>query len=64
MGARFASVGVVVSAAWYGWRWLSSSLSFGGAVLRVLACAFMAAGFGKVLGVLRFRAQARRSRVR
>jgi hypothetical protein len=56
MGARFAAIGLIASIGWYAWQWHSATLSFGGGALRVLACAFVSAGVGKIVGILRFRA--------
>ncbi len=54
MSARFTAVALMTSIGWYGWQWHAATLSFGGAVLGVLACAFVAAGVGKIVGILRF----------
>jgi hypothetical protein len=64
MGARFTIVALIASVAWYSWQWHSASLSLGGGLLRVLACAFVAAGVGKLVGILQFRARAGRLRVK
>ena len=59
MGARFTGVALVVLGAWYSWQWYFAMISLGGAVMRVLAGAFIAGGIGKLLGILLFRARAR-----
>jgi hypothetical protein len=59
MGARFAAMGLIASIGWYAWQLHAATLSFGGGVLRVLACAFVAAGVGKMVGILHFRASRR-----
>jgi len=57
--ARFLAVGLVLSAVWYGWQWVSYSLSFRAVVLRVGLCSFGAATIGKIVGMLVFRWRSR-----
>jgi hypothetical protein len=64
MSARFVAVALIASAAWYAWHWHSATPSIGGAVLRVLAWAFVAAGVGKILGIVQFRTRSRRPRIK
>lgn len=47
--------GLLASAVWYGWQFHAGEASLGGAIVRVLAVTFAAAGAGKVLGILRHR---------
>jgi len=55
MGAKFMLFGLLASAAWYGWQFHAGEVLLGGAVVRVLAVTFAAAGAGKVFGILRHR---------
>jgi hypothetical protein len=56
MSARFAAIALIASVGWYAWQWHAATLSFGGAALRVLACALVSASVGKIIGILRARA--------
>jgi hypothetical protein len=61
MGARFMTVGLLVSAAFYGWPWRSPGLAVLSITWRVLAVTFIAAIAGKIVGILLYRRmQARR----
>jgi hypothetical protein len=64
MGARFLAVALTASTAWYGWCWYSSRLSIGGAFLRIMMWAFIAACVGKIVGIVEFRLRSRRWRVK
>jgi hypothetical protein len=55
MGAKFMALGFFVAAALYGWQFHLGETSLGGAVVRVLAVAFIATGLGKAFGILRHR---------
>src|SRR5262249_24020990 len=55
IGAKFTAAGLLASAAWYGWQLHSGEASLGGAVVRVLAVAFVPMGVGKIFGILRHR---------
>jgi hypothetical protein len=61
MSARFTAVALIVASAWYGCQWHAGTLPMGRAVLRVLACAFVAGAIGKVVGLLEFHARAARA---
>lgn len=55
LSAKFMVVGLAASAAYYGWQFGADGVSFGGLVLRVALVTFVAAGIGKVVGILRHR---------
>jgi len=59
MGARFLAAALVLASAWYGWAWHLGRLGAGGAVLRVLLCAWVASAAGKALGMALFRRRLR-----
>jgi hypothetical protein len=61
MGARFLAVALVCASAWYAWRWHSSALSIWAILLRVMGWSLLAAAAGKIVGILVFRAQRRKS---
>jgi hypothetical protein len=61
MGARFMMSTLIVSMAWYCWRWLSSGLPLLSAIIHVLVLSFLAAVAGKIVGIILFRYRSRKS---
>jgi hypothetical protein len=55
MGARFMAVALGVSSLYYGWLFLQHQLSGLALVLRIFLITFLAAGAGKVIGILWYR---------
>jgi hypothetical protein len=51
MGARFLTVGLIASIAWYAWQWRADGLTILAFSLRVLLWSFVAAGAGKLAGI-------------
>ena len=51
MGARFMTVGFVVSAAVFGWKYYENEGSFSALIIKILVISFLAAGFGKLIGI-------------
>lgn len=54
-GAWFMVVGLGLSSAYFGWQCRTNDMAAPAAVLRVFLTTFLAAGTGKVLGILRHR---------
>jgi hypothetical protein len=61
MGATFMVAGLVASSAYYGWRLHENQVPLLSAILGVLATTFLAAGIGKVIGILQHRLRQRTS---
>ena len=59
MGARFLAVALLVSALWYLLHWNARDLSFKTVLARIFLWSFLAAGLGKILGLLLSRMRAR-----
>ena len=55
MGASFLAAGLIASTVWYVWHWLFSPLSLRAVLLRIFLWSFLAAGFGKIAGIIRYR---------
>jgi hypothetical protein len=55
LSAKFMAAGLAASAAYYGWQFGAGEVSLAGLVLRVALVTFVAAGIGKVVGILRHR---------
>jgi hypothetical protein len=55
LSAKFMVVALAVSVAYYGWQFGADEVSLAGLVLRVALVTFVAAGIGKVVGILRHR---------
>jgi len=55
MGAVFMVIGLGLSSVYFGWQYRTAGLVASTAVLRVFLSTFLAAGAGKVLGILRYR---------
>jgi len=55
MGAVFMVIGLGASSIYVGWQYRTGDLGAWAAVLRVFLATFLAAGTGKVLGILRHR---------
>lgn len=51
MGARFLTAALLLSTAWYVWRWQAAGLSVEAAVARISVWSFLAAGVGKFVGI-------------
>ncbi len=63
-GAVFMAVGLGLSAAYFGWQCWMGDLTAAAAAWRVALVTFLAAGGGKVLGILRHRLGRHRSAAR
>jgi hypothetical protein len=55
LSAKFMAAGLAASAAYYGWQFWAGEVSLARLVLRVALITFVAAGIGKVVGILRHR---------
>ena len=55
MGAMFMVAGLLVGAVYYGWQLYEKELTLLRSVLGVLVATFLAAGAGKIIGILRHR---------
>ncbi|NWJ41917.1 MAG: hypothetical protein HXX12_13225 [Geothrix sp.] len=55
MGAVFTVVGLGLSSGYAVWQCRTNGMATSAAVLRVFLATFLAAGAGKVLGILRYR---------
>jgi putative Mn2+ efflux pump MntP len=55
LSAKFMAVALTASAAYYGWQFGADEVSLAGLALRVGLVTFVAAGIGKVAGILRHR---------
>jgi hypothetical protein len=64
MGARFLTVGLIASIAWYGWHWLAHGLTIWAFAVRVLLWSFVAACAGKVVGIALYSWRHRRLRLK
>lgn len=63
MSAKFLVTAFILSGALYGWQFSIDQVSLGSFVGRVALITFIAAGVGKVVGILRYRLRGR-SRLR
>ena len=54
-GAWFMAIGLGLSSIYFGWQCRTGGMAASAAVLRVFLATFLAAGAGKVLGILRYR---------
>ena len=61
MGTRFLAAALILCSLWYAWPWNRLTLSFWGVILRVLLWSFLAAGLGKIVGIIAFRFHARKA---
>jgi hypothetical protein len=59
MGARFLAAALAASTLWYAWHWHASKLSIRAISLRVIFWSFLAAGAGKIAGIIAFRFRSR-----
>lgn len=59
MGARFLAAALLISTVWYVWPWESSHLSVGAVLVRVSLWSLLAAGTGKIVGIVASRKRAR-----
>jgi hypothetical protein len=55
LSAKVMMAALATSAAYYGWQFAADEVSLGGLVARVALVTFVAAGIGKVVGILRHR---------
>ena len=55
LSAKVMMAALAMSAAYYGWQFATDEVSFGGLLARVAVVTFVAAGIGKVVGILRHR---------
>jgi hypothetical protein len=55
LSAKFMVVALAISGIYYGWRFATGDLSSPRLVSRVFLVTFVAAGIGKVIGILRHR---------
>ena len=64
MGARFLTVGLIASIAWYAWQWRADGLTILAFSLRVLLWSLIAAGAGKLVGIALYSWRHRRPRLK
>lgn len=64
MGAKFLAAGLILSILWYAWLGHASGLSIGGIVLRIFLWCFLAAGAGKLVGLVGYSLRQQRLRLR
>jgi hypothetical protein len=60
MGARFLAAALLISTAWYAWRWQATGMAADVAVFWVGVWSFAAACTGKIVGIAAARLHNRR----